>query len=131
MVNMDGKQDINAVIAAYVKRVVAEYADHLVSITLYGSQARGDALPESDIDLFVVTKNDVPGLEDALSHIAWEIQFEYDVVIADVIRTLSETEQLQHERSPYFQNLEREGIVLWMNPSVSTSDYVGSVPLKN
>jgi len=50
---------------------------------------------------------------------------------ADVIRGLDELEQLQYAGFLYYQNLEREGILLWMNPSVPMPDYVGSVLLKN
>lgn len=128
---MDDKQNVQSAITAYVQRVVSDYADGLISITLYGSQARGEASPESDIDLFVVVKNQVTELVEALANVAWEIQFEHDVVIADVIRGLDELEQLQYEGFPYYQNLEREGILLWMNPSVPMPDYADSVPLKN
>ena len=128
---MNSNQNVQFAITAYVQRVVSDYANDLISITLYGSQARGEASPESDIDLFVVVKRRIPELEEALIHVAWEIQFEHDVVIADVIRGLDELEHLQYEGFPYYQSLEREGILLWMNPSVPMPDYVGSVPLKN
>jgi hypothetical protein len=45
---------------ALVERVVAEYrtalGDDLVAIALFGSVARGQARPESDLDLYVVTR---------------------------------------------------------------------------
>ncbi|MEG4505403.1 nucleotidyltransferase domain-containing protein [Microcoleus sp. F6_B4] len=38
------------------------YGDRLTQMVLYGSQARGDARPDSDIDILVVLKGQVnPG----------------------------------------------------------------------
>jgi predicted nucleotidyltransferase len=40
------------------------YGDRLTQMVLYGSQARGDARPDSDIDILVVLKGQVnPGEE--------------------------------------------------------------------
>ena len=51
-----------AAIGDYVRRVSTNLADAVVSITLYGSQARGEAEVESDIDLFIVVRRDTPAL---------------------------------------------------------------------
>ena len=57
-------------ISAYVRQVAADYANEVVSITLYGSQARGSASAESDVDLFVVVRRDTPALRQALVDLA-------------------------------------------------------------
>jgi predicted nucleotidyltransferase len=41
------------------KRLTELYGDRLVRLVLYGSQARGDAHPESDVDVLVVLKGPV------------------------------------------------------------------------
>src|SRR5260370_2211262 len=46
------KPNIQAIIARIVKRIVKKFAPE--KIILFGSQARGDAGPDSDIDLLVV-----------------------------------------------------------------------------
>ena len=40
-------------------RLKAKYGDRLCGIILYGSEARGDAEPDSDIDLLVLLKGPV------------------------------------------------------------------------
>ena len=109
--------EVKQAIKAYVERMVSEFSDQVVSITLYGSQARGDAEPGADIDLFIVLQREVPALRQALAELAWQIQFDYNVVISDLIRNASQLREMQVMRFPLYQNIESEGIVLWKNPS--------------
>lgn len=111
-----------AAITSYVDLVVSRFGDQILSITLYGSQARGDAIPESDIDLFVIIRQDTPALRQALADIAWQVQFEHNLVISDIIRSAN---QLQNKisRFPYYKSVQQEGIVLWKNPSETTPAY--------
>jgi predicted nucleotidyltransferase len=53
-----------------VQRVTRVHGAEVLSITLYGSQARGNATKESDIDLFVLVRRDNPVLREALADIA-------------------------------------------------------------
>ena len=112
-----------AAIRDYVRRVSTDLADAVVSIMLYGSQARGEAGAESDIDLFIVVRRDTPAVREALSDIAWQVQFEHGVVISDIIRNLNQLRQMQAHRFPYYQSLEREGILLWKNTSETMPAY--------
>jgi len=117
------RPEVRAAIAAYVRRLATDYADEVLSITLYGSQARGEADPESDIDLFVVVRRDMPDLRQALADLSWQVQFEHDVVISDVIRNVDQLSRMQAMRFPYYQSLEREGILLWKSTSEPTPVY--------
>jgi predicted nucleotidyltransferase len=110
-------------IANYVRRVSTDLTDEVVSITLYGSQARGEAEVESDIDLFIVVRHDMPTLREALADIAWQVQFGHGVVISDIIRSESQLRQMRQRRFPYYQSVEREGILLWKNTSEAMPGY--------
>ena len=101
-----------AAIDDYVRRVSTDLADTVVSITLYGSQARGEADAESDIDLFIIVRRDTPAVREALAEIAWQVQFEHGVVISDIIRNTSQLRLMQAHRFPYYQSIERDGILL-------------------
>jgi UTP:GlnB (protein PII) uridylyltransferase len=109
---------VRAAIAAYVQRVATDHADEVLSITLYGSQARGEASAESDIDLLVITRHDAPARRESLVDLAWQVQFEHDVIISDIIRGADQSSRIQAQRFPYYQNVEREGIVLWKSTDV-------------
>lgn len=119
----DSRPEVRSAIAAYVRRVATDYAYEVLSITLYGSQARGEARAESDIDLFIVVRRDTPAVREALVDLAWQVQFEHDVVISDIIRSVDQLRRMQAMRFPYYQSIEREGIVLWTNASEPMPDY--------
>lgn len=60
------------------------YGDRLVQVVLYGSQARGEAGPESDIDLLVVLRDmDSPWEEfRRMDGLLWRLSLEYDVTLS-------------------------------------------------
>ncbi len=109
--------EVQNAITDYVKHVVAAFPDDVLAIILYGSQSRGDALLESDIDLFIVVRRNALVIREALADLAWQVQFEHDVIISDVIRSLDQFDRMRSTRFPYYQNIEREGIVLWKSKS--------------
>ena len=91
------------------RRLESVYGDRLVRLLLYGSQARGDAEPGSDIDVLVILRGAVSPCEEiarTLSDVS-ELSLEHDVVVACAF--LSE-DQFDRERSPFVCNVRREGI---------------------
>ncbi len=84
-----------------------------VRIVLYGSTAKGTAGPESDIDiaLFLNSRMDA-GQEDRLSGLIAELDLKYDKVFS-IVDIHQETYTKWLEVTPFYQNVEREGIVLW------------------
>jgi len=52
-------QDLKVVLSELRRRFERLYGDRLVSLRLYGSQARGDSRPGSDTDVLVVLKGPV------------------------------------------------------------------------
>ncbi len=51
-------------------QLVQQFRDHLLEIRLFGSRARGDARPGSDVDVLVVVRDEAP--EDVEERIAEE-----------------------------------------------------------
>ena len=57
-------EKLQTILAELKSRLEALYGDRLVNLVLYGSQARGDAEPGSDIDVLVVLRGPVNAGEE-------------------------------------------------------------------
>lgn len=93
------------------RRFQLHYGTRLVRMVLYGSQARGDAEPGSDIDVLVVLKGDVAPCDEIArtEHDVADISLTHDVVV--VCFFVSEKDYA-HKSSPILLNIRREGIPL-------------------
>ncbi len=94
------KQDLNSV-----------YGDRLYSLTLFGSQARGDSESGSDIDILVVLTSLVnPGEEvKRTGKIVADLSLQYDVVISCLFMDKT---YYQTRHSALLKNIRKEGVLL-------------------
>ena len=105
-------------IAITDRQVTLEFKRRLAEITtvldlrVFGSRARGDAAPDSDLDVFVEVDSLTPALRRRIDEIAWEVGFEWDYIIAPVVVTRAELQHGPLGASPLILNIEREGVPL-------------------
>ena len=87
------------------------YGNQLDRIILFGSQARGDARPDSDIDVLIVLKNSFNYFQESqrISEPIAKICLENTVVISCVFATL---QKYQNYDSGFFRNIRREGVTI-------------------
>lgn len=101
--------DLEALLQTLRREWAGALGDELEAVVLYGSRARGDARPDSDIDVLVVVKGDTPApdLRERTSEIAARLSLEHDVVISHTFASRARYETAQ---SPFFINVRREGV---------------------
>ena len=87
------------------------YQEKLVKIILYGSQAKGTATTDSDVDILVVLKDEVSAFDEILrmAEITTTIGLKYDELIS--IFPIAESRFLA-QLTPLLQNVKSQGIVL-------------------
>ena len=80
---------------------------------LYGSTARGTATLQSDVDIaLLITRPLTLRQQDALSDLVTDLNLKYDKVLSVVDIDLHTYLHWRHV-APFYQNVDKDGIVLW------------------
>jgi predicted nucleotidyltransferase len=82
----------------------------IVDVKVFGSRAREDAEPDSDMDIFVEVDTTSPQIRELVEETAWEIGIDHLIHISPLIFSKYEIEQSPLSVSPIVQNIIREGI---------------------
>lgn len=87
------------------------YREKLNQLILYGSQARGEAQPDSDIDILIVLNNSFNYSQEIerTSYLISDLSLKYNILIS---RSFIDRRRFQQEKSPFIRNIHREGISL-------------------
>lgn len=87
----------------------ALYGDRLARLVLFGSQARGDAAPDSDIDVMVVLRGPVNSSDEIrrTGPFFSAVSLRNDVLVTPVY--VSE-DRFRDENSPLLLNVRRDGV---------------------
>lgn len=106
------KEKIHRIAAELATRLRALLGDRLVEVRLYGSWARGDAAPDSDVDLAVLVQKADPATWQTVQEEAARLSLEHDLVLSVHLLSQEEWEDLQRLQTLYARRLEEEGISL-------------------
>ena len=88
-------------------------ANKVYSIILYGSSARGDHKPDSDIDIAVVLYSNMEnGEKSEFLHWNAELDLKYGKVFSIVDINKSQIDQWG-KVLPFYKNIQNEGVILW------------------
>ena len=89
------------------------FQNNISMIILYGSVARNEETDESDIDIAIIMKDQMD--RDTKSRfVSWaaDMDLRYEKVFS--IIDIQESNMMKWEKVlPFYQNIRREGIVLW------------------
>jgi predicted nucleotidyltransferase len=104
-------QRLKAVAERYTQALRRTFQEDLVSVVLFGSVGRGEASPESDIDLLIVLRNLPPGRlarAERLEGVEARGGFE-EVPIRRILKTPEETSRIV----PLYLDLVEDGVLLY------------------
>jgi len=85
-------------------------------LILYGSKARGDAHPESDVDLLVVVDSRTPEVEDTIVDLTTRVHWEDGVYLEVLDMTPADLTAQCALGTPFIRNVASEGIPLKGEP---------------
>jgi len=105
---MQNLSDILATLRRDFEQILGK---RLEAIYLYGSQARGDAQPGSDIDILAVIRGSFNHMEllEETSTVTCGLSLENDVVISSAFIS---HDRFKNEKSPFVLNVKREGVAI-------------------
>jgi predicted nucleotidyltransferase len=85
--------------------------ENLVSIILFGSRARGDARPDSDVDLLLIVKNieNLSPVLERLDDVVLDLLLQYGLLLAIV--PVEESEYVRQEFM-WYRLVNREGVCI-------------------
>lgn len=103
----------NDMVIELVKGLVAIFNGNIRQIILYGSFARREETPESDVDIAIILQDSIdPQKRDEFMEWASELDMKYDKVFSIVDIEKTKMEQWGNIL-PFYKNIQKEGIVLW------------------
>ncbi len=102
-------ENLQQILSELRARLVGHYGDRLIKVVLFGSQARGDAVPGSDIDVMIVLKGEVsPSQEiEQTGDLIATVCLKYDVLLSTIFRA---EDAFYHAETPLLANVRREGL---------------------
>ncbi len=91
--------------------LVRIYGDRLKGVYLYGSYARGDYRPGSDVDVMILLKNykNYWNEQNKISQLASDVSLEYDVTVSCIFIKELQWQTARDER-PLIYNIHKEGV---------------------
>ena len=112
---MCSKSELQIILSETAKTARETFGEHLDSVILYGSYARGDYTPDSDVDMMILVKGIAPEnlwrYRDSITEKSSELGLAYDVQITPLIKD-ADTFRKYLGVLPFYQNVMKEGLMV-------------------
>ena len=97
---------------AYCQALKEQYLGMVERMVIYGSKARGDDHPDSDLDVLLIVKNEANHLKRPLRRIGYELAATSDAVPSILAYTQDEWDSRRESGAPFQQAVERDAVVV-------------------
>ena len=106
-------------VEVFIARLYECFPGRILQTILFGSKARGDSRPWSDIDILTIVDEEDWPTRHEISNIAADVSLEYDVLIGPRVIGQERWERMQRHRFSLCRNVAAEGIPLTPTPDTS------------
>jgi predicted nucleotidyltransferase len=96
----------------FVEKVRQRFGDRLLTVILFGSRARGEAEPDSDMDILVVLSAADPEIQKTIHYLAADVWLEYGIFLSTLIWSDAHLRKVENLHTLLHQNILRDGIDL-------------------
>ena len=96
----------------FVDKVRQQFDEQVVSVLLFGSRARGEAEPDSDMDVLVVMSQENPGMRRAIRFLAVEVWLKYGIYVSTRVWSRAHWQKLEEMQTLLYRNIRSDGIDL-------------------
>ena len=102
---------------AGLDRLRREFSNQILQVFLFGSKARGDSDPWSDIDILIVFPQEGWPLRRQVSTIAADVSLEHNVLIGPRVIGRERWERMRRHGFSLYRNVVAEGVPLTAAPT--------------
>lgn len=90
------------IIEEFKRHVEERFPGELVRLIIFGSKVRGEATPDSDVDLLAVIQSDNWRLGDKIRVVGYALELEHGVVLSIQVISRDHYERLRANRTQFF-----------------------------
>lgn len=96
----------------FANKVYQQFDEQVKSILVFGSRARGEAEPDSDMDLLVVLSNTPPETVRAIRYLAVDIWLKHGIYLSTRVWDLNHWRKMEELQTFLYRNICRDSIRL-------------------
>ena len=106
---------IDKILKQFISQVSSLIGNRLKKVILYGSYARGDFGPDSDVDIMILvdlSDDEIRSRGHMLSNLTFDYNFDNDLKIMPIVKNLDHFNKWLRAY-PFYNNVKKEGVELY------------------
>lgn len=92
------------------RRIRERFAERIEGVYAFGSRVRGNHDARSDFDVLIIVKDRTPAIESEIMDIFVEEELKSGVIFSPVIKDYTAFEKEKSFHTPFYENIQREGV---------------------